>query len=221
MAKKIKLSDEQIILKNELTNLYEQIWRYINSYGESISAVEAENLYLKMAQKAHELHMSLKVSGYNPKHHKYMIENRGCSPESIEFYEHVHPVQDLLAYIDDVHANDDPEDKTIDKTFIMRVYTRRWGHDDYYELKRTKKGWNIKFQGTVYSCDKSASKGLNKFLDHDGVCYPGKINIFFEWLWNKAADDGLSEKELQKAINKLGNWISVCEETLQEEYLRG
>lgn len=29
-----------------------------------------------MARKAHELHMSLKDSGHEPKHHKYMVENR-------------------------------------------------------------------------------------------------------------------------------------------------
>lgn len=73
-----------------------------------------------MARKAHDLHMSLKDSGHEPKHHKYMIENRRCTHDDVRFYRHVHPVQDLLAFIDDVHINDNSKDKTIGKTFTLK-----------------------------------------------------------------------------------------------------
>lgn len=55
-----------------------------------------------------------------------MLENRGVSVEDIEFYNHIHPVDDLLKFIDDVNANDDPEDTTIGKKFTLKIYTRRW-----------------------------------------------------------------------------------------------
>lgn len=97
-----------------------------------------------MAETAHELHMSLKSSGYEPKHHKYMLENRGVSVEDMEFYNHIHPVDDLLKFIDDVNANDDPEDTTVGEKFNLRIYTRRWGHYDHYSMTRTKNGWNFK-----------------------------------------------------------------------------
>lgn len=97
-----------------------------------------------MAETAHELHMSLKSSGYEPKHHKYMLENRGVSVEDMEFYNHIHPVDDLLKFIDDVNADDDPEDTTIGEKFTLRIYTRRWGHYDHYSMTRTKNGWNFK-----------------------------------------------------------------------------
>lgn len=71
--------------------------------------------------------MSLKVSGNEPKHHKYMLENRVVPVEEIEFYNHIHPVDDLLKFIDDINANDDPEDTTIGKKFTLKIYTRRWG----------------------------------------------------------------------------------------------
>lgn len=211
MTNKIKLTDTQTKLKSKLEDLYKQVWQYIESYQESLSADEANKLYTNMGKTAHELHMSLKEGGHEPKHHKYMIENRECQPDDKCFYEHIHPVQDLLAFIDDVHANDDPEDTTIGQTFIMKVYTRRWGHYDHYKITRTETGWDIEAIVTSYTCDKSAGIGLNKLLAHDSVCYPEKINIFFEWLWDRAAEDGLSKTEVQKAINQLGKWISECE----------
>lgn len=218
MPKKLELTEFQTKLKSELENIHNQIWQYIESNPKSLSENDANELYGKMAKKAHELHMSLKDSGHEPKHHKYMIENRGCKPEDERFYEHVHPVQDLLAFIEDVDANNDPEDITIGKTFTMKVFTKRWGHYDQYEITRTDEGWNIKgLFAPSYSCDKMIKPGLNEILEHDSVCYPKQVNIFFEWLWDKAAEDGLTKAEVQKAINKLGNWISECEKNAPRE----
>ena len=212
MAVKITLTPEQTALKSQLKELYDKVWRYIESDQELLFCDDALNkLYSDMAHTAHELHISLEKSGYKVKHHKYMLENRGCSPEDEHFYEHVHPVQDLLKFTEDVHANDDPEDKTIGNTFTMKVYTRRWGHYEHYQITRTKKGWDIQAVDTSYTCRKDASKGLNKLLEHDSVCYPKQINEFFKWLWDRAAEDGLSKAEVQKAITQLGKWISECE----------
>lgn len=211
MPKKIKLTEPQVELKNRLEGLYNKVWEYIESYQKSLSVDEANKLYEDMAQTAYNLHISLKNSGNEPKHHKYMIENRGCTPQDVRFYEHVHPVQDLLSFIEDVHANDDPEDKTIGKIFSMKVFSKRWGHYDPYEITRTKEGWVVKGASDSYPCDKSMHPGLNKLLEHDSICYPKNINIFFEWLWDRAAEDGLNEAAVQKAITKLGKWISECE----------
>lgn len=212
MLKRLNLTDSQKKLKSELEILHNQIWQYIESDQKLLSDEDASRLYDEMAKKAHELHMSLKDSDHEPKHHKYMIENRGCTPEDERFYEHVHPVQDLLAFIEDVDANNDPEDTTIGKTFTLKVFTKRWGHYDQYEITRTDKGWDIKgLVASRYSCNKMMKPGLNKLLEHDSVCYPKQINIFFEWLWDKAAEEGLSEVDVQKEISQLGDWISKCE----------
>lgn len=170
-----------------------------------------------MAKKAHELHMSLKDSGHELKHHKYMIENRRCTPDDVRFYRHVHPVQDLLAFIDDVHAHDDHKDKTIGKTFTLKFFTKRWQYIEHYKITRTEKGWDIKVLGDSYSSNKSMSPGLNHLLDNDGVCYPKDINLFFEWLWDKAAEEGLTKAKVQAAINKIGKWISECEKNAPRE----
>ena len=211
MPKKLKLTESQTKLKSELEILYNQIWQYIESDQKLLSDEDVNRLYNEMAKKAHELHMSLKDSGHEPKHHKYMIENRGCTPDDVRFYRHVHPVQDLLAFIDDVHINDNSKDKTIGKTFTMKVFTKRWGHYDQYEITRTDKGWDIRVLSDSYSSNKSMSPELNHLLDNDGVCYPKDINLFFEWLWDKAAEECLTKAKVQSAINKIGKWISECE----------
>lgn len=217
MPKKIKLTESQTKLKSELEILHNQIWQYIESDQKLLSGDDASRLYDEMARKAHELHMSLKDSGHEPKHHKYMIENRGCTPDDVRFYRHVHPVQDLLAFIDDVHINDNSKDKTIGKTFTMKVFTKRWGHNDQYEITRTDKGWDIRVLSDSYSSNKSMSPELNHLLDNDGVCYPKDINLFFEWLWDKAVEEGLTKAKVQAAINKIGKWISECEKNAPRE----
>lgn len=211
MLKRLNLTDSQKKLKSELEILHNQIWQYIESDQKLLSDDDANRIYNEMAKKAHELHMSLKDSGHEPKHHKYMIENRGCTPDDVRFYRHVHPVQDLLAFIDDVHANDAHKDKTIGKTFTLKFFTKRWQYIEHYKITRTEKGWDIRVLSDSYSSNKSMSPELNHLLDNDGVCYPKDINLFFEWLWDKAAEEGLTKAKVQAAINKIGKWISECE----------
>lgn len=211
MPKKLKLTESQTKLKSELEILHNQIWQYIESDQKLLSDDDANRLYNEMAKKAHELHMSLKDSGHDPNHHKYMIENRRCTPDDVRFYEHVHPVQDFLAFIENVHANDDPKDRTIGKTFTLKFFTKHWQYIEHYKITRTEKGWDIRVLSDSYSSNKSMSPELNHLLDNDGVCYPKDINLFFEWLWDKAAEEGLTKAKVQAAINKIGNWISECE----------
>ena len=78
-------------------------------------------------------------------------------------------LEDLLAFIDDVHANDDHKDKTIGKTFTLKFFTKRWQYIEHYKITRTEKGWDIKVLGDSYSSNKSISPELNHLLDNDGV----------------------------------------------------
>lgn len=88
MPKKLKLTESQTKLKSELEILHNQIWQYIESDQKLLSGDDASRLYDEMARKAHELHMSLKDIGHEPKHHKYMIENRGCNLICTQFSGH-------------------------------------------------------------------------------------------------------------------------------------
>lgn len=220
MVNPVNLTEEQKKLKEELEKIYNELWSCIDGDG-NISSSEIKNLHLKMANVAHELHMSLKESKYEPKHHDYMLKNRVVSPETVEFYQHLHPVRDLLAFIENLHANDDPVDVTIGKSFVIRVFTRRWGHYDNYIITRVQNGWKIQNTFLSIRCKKNMRPGLNKALDHDGVCYPAQINLFFEYLWDKAAQDGLSQKQVQEAIDDLGKWISLCEHNAPKKLFGG
>lgn len=171
--------------------------------------------YKEMAEYAHKLHFMLKNREIEPKHHKYMLENREVPVDDIEFYNHIHPVEDLLAFIRDVDANNDPEDSTMGKIFKFKIYTRRWGHYDSYSIERISSGW--KFSGIAdYNsggCDKKGQPFLYQTLDHDSASYPYNLGELLEWLWNKAAE-GLSESDVQKAFEDIAEWISICEKNV-------
>lgn len=47
-------------------------------------------------------------------------------------------------------------------------------------------------------------------LEHDSICYPKQIDIFFEYLWDQAAG-GLTVDEVQECFDMIGEWISSCE----------
>ncbi len=207
---KINLLQEELQLESRLKELVKETRESIKNHD--IWGKIQENRYNEMAELAHKLHMSLKMRGYEPKHHRYMLENRGVPTEDIEFYNHIHPVEDLLAFINNTDANNDPEDSTIGLKFGFKIYTRRWGHYDTYTIKRTNNGWFFSGQNVYMSgdCDKDGKPFIFNTLEHDLVSYPYNIGELFEWIWQKAAD-GLDKDEVQKAIDDIAEWISTCE----------
>lgn len=221
MGLPIKLKDNEQQLKNQLQSKVNEYWSIINNNPVSCDGKKLKELIMQMAEGAHQLHMLLLKRRMEPKHHKYMIKNRGCQPNDPEFYRHIHSVEDLLSFIDDRKANDDPIDTTIGKEFDMRVYTRRWGHDDVYKLKRIDTGWHIKALSIEGDCDKFGSPFLFQSLNHDGVCYPKHLGDFMEWLWDKAAEEGLKEKDVQRAMDQISKWISLCERNVPRGLFKG
>jgi len=192
-------------LQTEVEKLLKQVLDLISSHKWNRENPDHQKLWKEMVDKAGQLHKLVK-----PKHHKYMLVNRDVSPDDPEFYNHIHPIQDLLAFLKDPHANDDPEDQTIDHKFSFRVYSRRWGHDDTYEVKRTSKGWEIRYD-VVGLCNKKGQPFLFENLDHDGINYPEELPGYMEWLWDQAKEQGLSHEQVQEALEQLFNWVSLCE----------
>jgi hypothetical protein len=172
------------------------------------------NALTEMRDIAVTLHNSLKNNGFEPKHHAYMIANRGKQPDDPEFYFHFHPIEDLVKFTFNPHANDDPIDQTIDGEFAFRVFTRRWGHDDIYRIKRTANGWF--FTANMYTgpCDKSCSPVLYECLRHDSVLYPVDVGEWFEWLWQQAKRRGLSHDDVQHGLDDIAGWIRLTEQSV-------
>ena len=170
----------------------------------------------EMGTKAHLLHMSLKKRGHAPKHHKYMLENRELAATHVDFYKHVHPVEDLLRFIENENANDDPVDVTVGHEFEFRVFSRRWGHDDHYTVTRIASGWRFSHMQEIEAgrdgrVGGKGGTGLFHLLDHDMINYPEELPGYFEWLWEQAAERGLTHDEVQEAVQQLADWVSACE----------
>lgn len=195
-------------LRIEVEALLKEVKSLLLSHKWNISEADHKAKWDDMVAKAVKLHQLVK-----PKHHKYMIENRRYSPDEPGFYNHIHPIEDLIAFMDDPHANDDPEDVTIDHEFTLYVYSRRWRHKDCYRLKRTKTGWELSHISiSDAKCDKSGIPYLFENLNHDSINYPEELPGYMSWLWEQAAERGLTHDQVQESLNELGNWISICEE---------
>lgn len=130
----VPLTPEQEEKKEELSSL-------LNEINDDISSNrDCQGKFDQLEVLARELHLTLVDSGYPPRHHRYMIENRNMQPDQNGFYRHIHPVQDLLKFICEQSSNDDPEDQTIDHKFEFEVFSRRCGHTDTYRITRTGTG---------------------------------------------------------------------------------
>ena len=225
MAEKIKLkSDEESLFEsiNESVKLLHDYYSAVlqqkgsKKVGEKIAKEEIRAVRANMTSNAHVLHMKLRERGIEPKHHKYMLKNRGVPVEDKEFYNHIHPVEDLIAFINDPDANNDPVDSTMGESFDFRVFTRRWGRYNRYQLIRTENGWKITGDLTNSQEDMlSDKKGLPHMYDelqHDWVTYPYNFGDYLEKVWNSAAE-GANKDEVQQALNSIAEWISSCEKT--------
>lgn len=196
-------------LKRELEEILSEVKDINPLTTDSAKKEKRKELWQRMVDKAVKLHKIV-----NPKHHSYMIKNRSVDPEDDpkRFYNHIHPVEDLIAYMYDEHANDEVEDKTIGESFKFEVYSKRQGHTDEYQFIRTENGWEISFMTIGGECDKTGSPYLYENFKQDFIEYPNGFPGYLEWLWYKAKEDGLNKQEVQFELNKLADWVTKCEE---------
>ncbi len=206
----IELNAQEASLKHEIGALRDKAR---SALDEGRMDEDVATVINKAGEKSHQLHMLLKARGSEPKHHGYMIENRGMPPDNPEFYLHFHPIEDLLKFLDDENANDDPVDQTINAVFTFRVFSNRWGRDDTYKVKRTKDGWDITHLAIGGPCDKGGQPSLFRNLQQDSIQFPAKLDGWMEWLWNQAAEQGLSDVQVQAALQKLADWVSQTEKS--------
>lgn len=208
----IELHDDEQSLLTDVQNRLASIMTRLNAH-DSVDPSEI----VQLGELAHKLHMLLTEKGHEPRHHKYMIKNRGVTPRDPEFYKHVHPVEDLLRFVANQSSNDDPTDLTLGHQFEFWVYSRRFSHKDRYRVTRTQSGWTFSHMQDIMSgrdgrVGGKAGTGLFHLLDHDSINYPEELPGYLEWLWEQAADAGLSHDEVQEALSDLAEWTSLCEQ---------
>lgn len=199
--------------QEELKRVVEEKLNRVKSWNDDgeVSVEEHHRNFQEMADAAHQLHMSITP---HPRHFRHMIENRGMAADHPQFYNHIHPVEDLLDYIQDTDSNRDPEDQTLGHTFNFNVYSRRWGHEDHYGLTRTSSGWHLTHVTYGGDVNKGAEPNLFTALEHESILYPRGLPGFFTHLWDRADRDGLTHAEVQEALNNLAEWISETERNM-------
>ncbi|MCK4606819.1 MAG: hypothetical protein KAU35_05940 [candidate division Zixibacteria bacterium] len=176
--------------------------------GSAFEIADIRTLIQEMGKMAHQLHMALKGRGHKPNHHKYMIKNRDMPSDDPEFYMHVHPVEDLLAFIKDPHANDDPEDQTIGHEFTFVWFSKRRNRSETNKLTRTETGWDI--LATLRGpCNKAGRPFLYSNFTNDMIHYPAELEGYLEWLWVQASEQGLPHEVVQEALEQLANWVEA------------
>jgi len=74
----------------------------------------------------------------------------------------------------------------------LAVYSRRWGHNENYNITLTETGWNIFFLQTGGNSDRQGAPGFFECLNHDSINYPAALGQYLEWLWNIAHDQNMS-----------------------------
>ena len=210
----------KVLLTNEQDRWRKELRKYVDELKANLRNPEFDYQKVEenMGDLAHKLHMSIEP---HPKHHRYMLDNRGLNADHPDFYKHIHPVEDLLAYLKNDTANDDPEDQTINEIFSMRIFSRRWGHEDQYDIKRIETGWEISFLARGGNCDQEGKPFLFERLDHDSINYPAALPGYMKWLWEQAAEQGLAKEEVQKELDAIGFWISACEKYTPRGIFRG
>jgi hypothetical protein len=203
----------------ELTSDEQKLREYIQervtqagmAFHEGRLGRDLDKWILEAGEKAHELHLSLKARGHEPKHHAYMIENREMPADHPDFYMHFHPLEDLLKFLNDPHANDDPEDQTLGVEFKFSVYSKRWGRDDTYRITRTEVGWDVRHIMIGGPCDKEGRPFLFENFRQDHIQHPSGLGGWLEWLWDQASEQGLSHEAVQQALQELADWVSTVE----------
>ena len=93
----------------------------------------------------------------------------------------------------------------------VNVFTRRFGHDDCYTIKKTDKGWYIENEYYNGDCDTFGKPTLFDSLNHDSVNYPEALGDYLDYLWRESSykdNDWIQEK-----LNELFEWVKEVEES--------
>ncbi|MDN5075660.1 hypothetical protein, partial [Aliarcobacter butzleri] len=196
------------IIKTNFLNAYEQIKEAIKKENYS----EMNIIVNSQLNNAYALYgMSL------VEFPEYMIENSGLYPSNINFFNHIHMIEDLAELLSKPITYSKKGDINLYQEMSFKIYTDRWKHFDNYKIKRSFDGWifyglmNNLTELNNTNCNKDGTGALIQALEHDSVNYPKSLSFALEHLWERADEDNMSINELNKYIEDLAEWISKIE----------
>jgi len=91
----------------------------------------------------------------------------------------------------------------------LTVYSKRWGHDDTYEIKRTEKGWYVGHLAINGEANKRAEPILFNNFRQDSIAYPNDLPDYMEFLWESSIDK--DENWIQERLDEISEWIKTVE----------
>ncbi|QAA32703.1 hypothetical protein [Clostridium manihotivorum] len=153
-----------------------------------------------------------------PEYEEYMIVNSEIYPNenTKDYYNHYHTLEDLYNELlgNGKNIASKKGDMNLNKDIKIAIYSRRWGHDDYYRIARTTTGWKVSFHQTREGSKEG--EALIKHLEHDSISYPNSLSRFMLDLWNKADSEEMSIEDLKEYLESITMWINVCEKNTPE-----
>jgi hypothetical protein len=98
-----------------------------------------------------------------------------------------------------------------DPPFQLPVYSRRYGHYDYYRIRLTPSGWHIEHLAHNGNCDPTGHPILYDNFSQDYIRRPPMIDLLMRSLWQEASSGTLSREQIQQRLNAIGAAIEESE----------
>lgn len=160
--------------------------------------------------------------GSLPIYKEEYVSKRGLNnldKNPFEYYNDYYTLSDLYKWVK-VEDKWEPSllgDCNLDIEMEFPVYTRRWGHEDYYRISRTTTGWYINFLSINGDSEKDGTGKIFANLKHDGVFFPEEdIKNAFSILWDDADRREMPISELKRKLQDIASWISNVEKAVKE-----
>lgn len=135
------------------------------------------------------------------------------------YYNNYYTLKDLVKWIknEEKWKPSFRGDCNLDQVMNFFVYTRRWGHEDCYRIKRTINGWSIQAIAINGDSKKNGEGKILENLNHDYVFYyKSGVKEAFEYLWNMADEHEMAVSELAKKLQNIADWISGTEKACEK-----
>lgn len=135
------------------------------------------------------------------------------------YYNNFYTLKDLVKWIknEEKWKPSFRGDCNLDQVMNFSVYTRRWGHEDCYRIKRTINGWYIQAIAINGDSKKNGEGKILENLNHDYIFYyKSGVKEAFEYLWNMADEHEMAVSELAKKLQNIADWISGTEKACEK-----
>lgn len=216
--------DEILKWKNLHNKNKGSIENTIHNYKKLFKSIEKTYNYNTIFDQLTPLFQQLHWC-FLPVYSDVIIDNRDVSPEDdiVTYYNNFHSLQDLYKIIDSSpdYWKTLKGDINLNQVCNFAVYTKRWGHEDVYKVKRLYNGWyveNISISGSSApdgrALNPNSKGGFLANFNQDFVDYPDQFHSVIKRLWELADETEMDIKELQIKLSEVARLISEVEKTI-------